>query len=78
MSKNQDMCLTQLGLYGSKSIEAALKNRDIFYTKTNECLRCKYYIICDGVEKTANNELTKYIQPLSGKIIKNILKFKYK
>lgn len=60
-----------LGRYGSTSIDAAINSINAFYEKTSQCTHCRYLLICDGVEK--NNSLTKYIMPMSGSIIKNIM-----
>ena len=62
-----------LGLYGSTSVSEALRSQQSLYEKTNECLNCKYFLICDGVEK--NYGLTQYIKPQHGMIVKNILAY---
>ena len=67
--------LEKLGRYGSTSIKAALAARHMFYQKSKKCLLCKYNIICDGVEKTTNNNLEKYIVPTIGKTLRNILEY---
>ena len=73
--ENFENNLKTLGKFGSTSIQSALNTRNIFYEKTSKCLSCKYYILCDGVEKTKSHLLVKYIQPSIGKYIKNILHF---
>ena len=62
-----------LGLYGSTSVSGALRSQQSLYEKTNACLNCKYFLICDGVEK--NYGLTQYIKPQHGMIVKNILAY---
>lgn len=73
---NYDSQLERLGEYGSTSIDAALTARNIFYEKATDCLACKYYLICDGVEKTPDKHLLKYICPSKGKIIKNFIEYR--
>lgn len=64
--------IDSLGQYGSTSISAALNNRNIFYTKTTKCLKCKFNIICDGIEKSiSKKDIDKFIQPISGLLIKD-------
>lgn len=51
--------------------------RDIrakFYAKKPECFTCKYFSICDGVEKTVQSSQTVY--PVAGDIIKDVLHFR--
>lgn len=66
-------CNKSLGKYGSLSIIEALNARDVFYEKHDICLNCKYYLICDGVEKHAN--LVKCIKPQTGNIVKNAMHY---
>lgn len=61
------------GQYGLTSISEALKLQNLFYEKTDQCLKCKYFLICDGVEKNAS--LTQYIKPCSGSIVKNAMQY---
>lgn len=60
-----------LGHYGSLSLIEAINARSNFYDKNEKCLLCKYFLICDGIEKYQN--LSTYIIPTSGKIIKNFM-----
>lgn len=71
--KQSKQNLTLLGRYGSTSINVALQLRQNFYTKSEKCLLCKYNVICDGVEKTKNNTLHKYIIPVIAPYILNII-----
>lgn len=72
---NVEKSLAQLGEYGSTSIETVFSNRRHLYSKTNDCLRCKYFLICDGVEKTQSNALEHFINSQPGKYITNPLQF---
>ena len=72
---NKEKSLAKLGSYGSTSIATALQIRKNSYEKTLKCVACKYNILCDGVEKTEDKSLLKYIEPNNGKLIKNILYF---
>lgn len=62
-----------LGQYGSMSISEAIRSQNLLYEKTNMCLKCKYFLICDGVEK--NCQLTQYIKSQHGIIVKNIMAY---
>lgn len=67
--------LAYLGKYGSRSIERSYDCINTHYEKDEACLKCKYYIICDGVEKTKDHRLLKQISPTSGKMVKNPMEF---
>lgn len=67
--------LEQLGQYGSKSLYYSYDCINAHYEKNYSCINCKYYIICDGVEKTKNNILLDQIIPCKGKLIKNPMEF---
>lgn len=73
--KTNDEILQYLGKYGSRSLERTYDSIKSHYEKNSKCLKCKYYIICDGVEKTRNRLLLNSIQPFYGKIIKNPMHF---
>lgn len=75
-NKEEDF-LKYLGTYGSRSIEYAMNDRKSLYVKTDKCIKCKYQIICDGLDKTLNNQnaLEKYIKPIYGPIVKNCLEY---
>lgn len=60
-----------LGQYGSTTYKSILATRKELYEKNSECLSCKYQLLCDGVEKTKDHSLLKYIIPCRGKIIKD-------
>ena len=77
MIDNKEYYLSKFGKYGSTSIDKSLEIRKTTYSKTRECLTCKYNILCDGVERTKDNMLEKYIVPSHGKIIKNILNYRH-
>jgi len=72
---NPELHLKKLGKYGSTSLDAALQIRNAFYSKTKDCLACKYFLICDGVEKTADSSIAKFIKPMSGKIVVDPLQY---
>lgn len=59
----------QLGSYGSTSFKTILTTRNQLYEKSIKCIKCKYQLLCDGVEKTSTHELLKYVNPIVGKII---------
>lgn len=69
--KSNDEILNYLGKFGSRSFERSYDCIKQHYEKNEKCLTCKYYIICDGVEKTITHHLLKDIVPCKGKIIKN-------
>ena len=73
--KTNEEILQYLGKYGSRSFQCSYDTISQHYEKNNKCLNCKYYIICDGVEKTKDSLLLKSIQPSYGKMIKNIMAF---
>lgn len=58
-----------LGKYGSTTYNSILSTRKELYEKSPRCISCKYQLLCDGVEKTKNSELLKYIIPSNGKIV---------
>lgn len=63
------------GPYGSRSLESVTRTRNQFYEKGEECLSCRYYLICDGVEKTCDHSILKYAVTEPGKIVKNPMEF---
>lgn len=75
MANNKCDSLLKLGEYGSTSVMNVIQTRNMLYHKNNKCLNCKYNVICDGVEKTYNNVLEKFIVPSVGKLIKDPLFF---
>ena len=72
---DEDGYLKSLGRYGQTSIDFALSIRQSLYQKSPKCMSCKYFLLCDGVEKTKTGSLDKYIQPVQGQIVKNALSF---
>lgn len=74
---NTKKLLHSLGKYGSTSLNAALSDRNSLYCKTGECLKCKYQLICDGIDRTQSHstDLIKYIHPIQGQIVKNCLEY---
>lgn len=72
---NDKNALDKLGRYGSTSFLEADKYRNESYEKSIKCLKCKYLYICDGVEKTPDHSLLKYIKPCNGIFLKNINEF---
>ena len=75
MIETYDESLAKLGQYGSTSISTALDIADSLYEKSKKCFTCKYYLLCDGVEKTPNSTLLNQIVPSPGRWVKNILKY---
>jgi len=53
----------------SELYKKANENRNMFYTKQKECLKCKYYYICDGYEKVIK-EIS--LTPISGIKLQNL------
>ena len=68
LSKMDSSFLSKLGACGSTSVSSAFQTRNQLYEKTAACMKCKHYLICDGVEKTQSHSLVKYIQPSIGKL----------
>jgi radical SAM protein with 4Fe4S-binding SPASM domain len=64
-----------LGHYGSTSFSEADRYRSESYEKSAKCLNCKYLYVCDGVEKTKDHCLLKYIKPCNGILLKSIDEF---
>ena len=56
------------------STEYANEIRNSVYSKKNECIKCKYVAICDGIEKKLMDNNKVY--PLKGDIIKDPLVFR--
>ena len=71
-NNTNEMILEELGPYGSLSLTEAIKCRHREYEKSAECVMCKYYFLCDGVEKTKTHRLFSDIIPSKGRAIKNI------
>lgn len=69
--------LDKLGKYGSTSISSALRDRQTLYDKTSACMKCKYQLICDGIDRTCSTKsnIAKYIHSVSGPIVKNCLEY---
>ena len=69
--------LKSLGTYGSTSIHRALCDRQMLYTKNSTCLKCRYQLICDGIDKTQSNasHIEQYIHNISGPIVKDCLEY---
>lgn len=57
------------------SIDYALYTQKTLYTKTAKCLKCKFQIICDGVENIHANKLIKFVRSSPGKIITNFMEY---
>lgn len=75
IDKADNNYLRSLGRLGSTSFKAAFQTRQQLYTKIPCCLKCKYFLICDGVEKTNCNELVKYAMPTVGHLEKNAMAY---
>lgn len=71
--EDYDNSLAQLGKYGSTSLDSALQIQKTFYAKNADCMKCKYFLICDGVENKP--EMLRFIKPSKGKFITNILQY---
>lgn len=67
--------LEYLNYYGYRSFEKVFDVINTQYEKNSKCLKCKYYLICDGVEKTKEHVLLKHIVPTNGQMIKNPMEF---
>ncbi len=65
--------LKKLGKYGFTSIKNVMTIRNQLYHKNEKCLKCKYLMICDGVEKNIKTTLDQYIIPTIGSVIKDPL-----
>ena len=48
--------------------DVAAKDRSNDYKKPNSCITCKFYYICDGIEK----KLDAPVYPVSGKKIRRV------
>lgn len=57
-----------LGPYGSTSIRRAFELRASLYEKSPACLRCKYNIMCDGMERNVPGLLSQAI-PSRGSLV---------
>ena len=73
--KTNDQILAILGRYGSTSFDKSQICINQHYEKSQKCFKCKYYFICEGVEKTKDHRLLSSISPLYGKIEKNIMQY---
>lgn len=73
MIEDVDKNLSKLGKYGSTSLDYALSIQKANYIKTKQCMKCKYFLICDGIENRP--ELVKYIKPVKGKLILNMMHY---
>lgn len=67
--------LAWLGKYGSRSFDIARDCIHHNYEKSSKCIGCKYYMICDGVEKTHDHRLLDCIVPTKGEPIKNFMQY---
>lgn len=70
--KTNDEILKILGSINSTTLNACSITRNLHYEKSKECMFCKYFLICDGVEKTNTQKYIKFIHPSYGKIITDI------
>lgn len=73
--KTNDQILDILGKYGSTSFDKSQICVDHHYEKSKKCFKCKYYLICEGVEKTKDHWLLSSVVPSYGKIENNIMKY---
>ena len=73
--KTNDEILQYLGNFGDKTYEKASDAIKNSYEKSSKCLSCKFYMICDGVERTNDHHLLSDIVPTKGKMIKNYMKY---
>lgn len=69
--KTNEEILQYLGKFGSRSLERSYDCIEHHYEKNESCLKCKYYLICDGVEKTPTHHILRDIVPSKGKMIKD-------
>lgn len=72
-----DKLLDGLGTYGSTSLKAALQSRSYLYKKPSKCLRCKHFLICDGLEKQLPEEAAERfaVPQTDGKLERDPLKY---
>ena len=73
--KTNDEILQYLGKFGDKTYEKANDAIKNSYEKSSKCLTCKFYMICDGVERTNDHHLLSNIVPTKGKMIKNYMEY---
>lgn len=52
--------LSEIRRRGAARFKNAAADRNFFYEKSNACLKCRYFIICDGMEKTPEHNLLKF------------------
>ena len=73
-SKNEDI-LKYLGKFGSTTHKNAIATIHLSYEKPSKCLGCKYFMICDGVEKTKDHILFNQVVPSRGSLITDFMQF---
>ncbi len=71
--KTNEEILKYLGKFGTLTFDKSYDCVKAHYEKDPKCMTCKYYFICDGVEKVSNHILLNHIQPEHGTPIKNIM-----
>lgn len=75
-SNKQDQLLRKLGKYGSTSIDKVIEIQNKIYYKSSKCLKCKYLMVCDGVEDIDRKHLLENsIQPSYGKTVEDFMFF---
>ena len=72
-SNKIEKLLEKFGRYGSTSLAAALEIRNQCYYKPAKCLKCRYYLICDGIEKNVDQSQIKTVT--DGELVKDCMKF---
>lgn len=73
--ESNDDVLKYLGRFGSRTKQKALQAIQSSYEKPLKCLGCKYFMICDGVEKTDSHILFDQVRPSAGKMITDFMEF---
>lgn len=73
--KDDKDILKHLGTFGSRTRENALLTIHSSYEKPLKCLGCRYFMICDGVEKTRNHVLFDQVRPMKGKMVTDFMEF---
>lgn len=74
--EGEQKMLDYFGEYGSRAFESVFESRRLFYTKPKKCLACKYNLICDGIEKSVDQQLVeRFAVPEFGETAKNPVEF---
>lgn len=72
---NNDDILRHLGEFGSRTRRNAIQAIQSSYEKPVRCLGCRYFMICDGVERTDSHILCGQVHTSKGKMITDFMEF---